>query len=361
MSITQISLVNFRNLETQNIIFPEKNSFFIGENGQGKTNLLESLYLLCYGRSFRERQDKKIVRFGESGMGINGKFRISEDINHEVKIKYENGKKRILLDSENIHDRKDLIYLSPCIIFSHDDINYVKGPMLQKRHLLNQIIGLYDPVYLEYLRNYAKTVRIKNTLLKNRQYELIPLYHKQISEFGIDLQQKRAHCIKEFNYTLTSLFSDISELPGKLFLEYNPSWKECINSDDSLMFLNESLEKDKKFFTSTNGPHRDKLIIRYENRDFPAFCSTGQTRLIALLLKVAQTSFFYQKTGKKPILLLDDVFLEMDPKRKEKFLNIFPEYEQAFFTFLPGDSLLGLKNFQSISYHVENGRIEPRL
>lgn len=360
MAVTRINLVNFRNLETQEIEFPQKNSFFIGENGQGKTNLLEAVYLLCYGRSFRERQDRKIIRFGEAGMGINGTFLTSGGITHKVKIKYENGIKSISLDSGSINDRKDLIYLSPCIIFSHDDISYIKGPMLQKRHLLNQILGLYDPVYLEYLRNYSKTVRIKNSLLKKKEYELIPLYHKQISEFGIELQQKRQQCIEEFNTTLTSLFSDISELPGNLYLEYNPSWKDCANSKDSLIFLNERLQEDKKYYTSTCGPHRDRIIIRYDSRDFSSFCSTGQTRLIALLLKVAQTMFFYQKTGKKPILLLDDVFLEMDPKRKEKFLDVFPEYEQAFFTFLPGDSLLGLKNFRAISYHVENGRISQK-
>lgn len=360
MAIDAVRIFNVRNLIEQEIKFKSKNIYLIGENGQGKTNLLEALYLICYGRSFRERQDKKIISFGQSNMAVKGNLSLNSEDKYEIILKYKDNKKQIFFDTRLVKDRKELIYASPCIIFSHDDINYVRGPVKDKRHLINQILGLYDSVYLDSLRNYNKTVRIKNQLLKQRHYDLIPLYHQQIAEYGMELQIKRKNCLKEFNKTLSALFNTISEMPGKLFLEYNSSWKNCENKENAINILNNKIENDKKYFTSTSGPHRDRIIVKYDDRDFSSFASTGQTRLIALLLKVAQAKFFTAKTKKLPMLLLDDVFLEMDPKRKEKFMHIFPAYEQAFFTFLPGEQLLDSNAFNAQSFVVNNGEIKSQ-
>lgn len=357
MAVTALRTVNVRNLQNQDLDFTGKNILLIGENGQGKTNILESIYYLCYGTSFREKSDSRVVCFGKDGMSIFGHLQTRDGQDNEVAVKIRDKGKHIFLNNRKISDRKELIYTSPCIVFSHEDIQYIKGPLQQKRHFINQILGLYDPVYLEFLRNYTKTVKIKNTLLKDRQYDLIPLYHRQISEFGIELQKKRKACLVEFNETLRDLFGRVSELPGELSLDYSPSWKGCKTSEDGFSYLQEHTKNDRKYFTSTNGPHRDRITVRYDERDFSSYASTGQTRLVALLLKVAQAGFFTRKTGKTPILLLDDVFLEMDPKRKDKFLSVFPENEQCFFTFLPGDSLLDMKRQNSRLFRVQSGKV----
>ena len=142
-------------------------------------------------------------------------------------------------------------------------------------------------------------------------------------------------------------------------IAYHPSWKKTKTSEDALELLEGKRERDKILGTTTSGPHRDDIVFKYGENDFSQLASTGQMRLLSLILKVTQAIYYHEQSGKKPILLLDDVLLELDAQRKVAFLASLPEYEQAVFTFLPEENFLHYAKKDTLLYSVKGGYLGP--
>ena len=347
---------NFRNIKNDTIDLSPKEIFFVGENGQGKSNILESLYYSAYGISFRTHVDSQIVKKGEKDFSINSVYNDESNI-QKISIIYENNKKRIEKNNKKITDRKELINTIPCILFSHDDMRFATGEPECRRFFIDQSLTLYDSTYIDDLRNYKKILKSRNLVLKNHEYDMLDIYDSQLAKFGLTIQLKRKKTIFEFNEIFGRIFEEISGIGG-VSICYHPSWKaENVNPDFDyiLNHLHQNREKDKTFETTLSGPHRDRIDFVLNHHLFIHTASTGQCRLISLILRVAQAIYYSRSVGKDPVLLMDDVLLELDPNKRAKITALLPEYDQLFCTFLPGEPYERYKKEETKIYKINQG------
>ena len=366
---------NFRNLKNDTIDLSNREVYFVGENGQGKSNILESLYYAAYGISFRTHIDSQIVKKGEKDFSINAFYKNEKETSTKISVIFENGKKRIEKDSKKIHDRKELINTIPCILFCHDDMRFATGEPEYRRFFIDQSLTLYDNLYIDDLRNYKKVLKSRNQVLKNKQYNMLDVYDEQLVQYGLVVQQKRKKAIFQFNEIFGKIYEEISGIEG-VSISYEPSWKitnpqnvdnsvqnsgivsEKIffpASQDIISLLLSRRDSDKVLETTLSGPHRDKINFIKDGRPFVQIASTGQCRLISLLLRVAQAIYYTRATGLKPVLLMDDVLLELDPDKRAKLTAMLPEYEQLFCTFLPGEPYERYMHDTTKVYKIDKG------
>lgn len=357
MGFTSLKTYDFRNLENQTIELDNKEIFLTGENGQGKSNFLEAVYLLSYGSSFRTRQENLIVKHDCKEMTLYGEYSRKDEISNSISVNVSGKAKKIAYNGKIIRDRKDLIQNIPCIVFSHEDLSFVNGTPERRRWFFDQTISLYDSEYIDNLRNYRKILKLRNIEIKNGKKALLEVYNYQLAAAGLELQNSRELTIDDFNKTFSPLFNDISGLDDDLMIEYLPSWKNCSSIEEATAKLESKTDTDFVLGTTTSGPHRDGFKYNLLARDFAKIASTGQLRLISLVLRIAQSIFFFEKTKRKPLLLLDDVLLELDNTRRMRFLKFLPEYEQIFFTFLPGEHYNDYRMDDTAILNVKDGVI----
>ena len=338
-----LTLYNFRNLKNDTIDLFAKEVFFVGENGQGKSNLLEALYYASYASSFRTRNEGEVILNGEKEMSISALFN-SSDTTDLVNIKLLN-----------------LINTIPCVLFSHSDIEFASGEPERRRFFIDQTLSMYDTLYLESLRRYRHVLKSRNTVLKEQKLDMLGAYNAQLAHYGLEIERKRRDAIFRFNQIFSNLFEEISGI-SDLVISYEPAWKkksetgfDFPNENEVISHLESRLEVDLKMNTTMSGPHRDR--IRFLKNSFPFIpqASTGQRRLVSLVLRIAQGVFYTQVTGKKPVFLMDDVMLELDPAKREKFTSLLPEYDQLFCTFLPGEPYKNYIRNNTKIYSIENG------
>lgn len=357
MRIESVSTYNFRNLEDQVCDTKDNYVTLVGNNGEGKTNFLEAIYSACYGNSFRKSSLAQIRKFGTNESSVKVSVLLDSGEKITISMVIRQGTRSMYLNGREVRDRKELIYLVPCIVFTHEDIGFVQGSPDDKRRFFNQTMTLYDPLFLDDLRSYTGLLKQRNTLLKEERYDLIYLYDSQLSVVGMEIQKKRSALVGEFNKLFPELFSVISGDSKPLKTGYRPSWKECSSAEDAEIMLKESFSQDIRYQTTTTGPHRDRFIILQNGRNYIPTASTGQKRLVSLVLRSAQAAFYLKKTSTHPILLLDDVLLELDIERRARFLEHTRGFSQAFFTFLPGESYFRSGTFEGKVYKVEAGKL----
>ncbi len=353
MPFQYISCVNFRNLDNKPVDFSAKEVFFVGENGQGKSNLLESIYYASYGSSFRTRTDTEIVRHGESGFSIRAVFKDESEKINNINIYFENGKKRIEKNGKALTDRKDLISVIPCILFCHEDLDFADGEPEKKRFFIDQSATLYDVLYVNTMRNYKKILKSRNILLKEHNYTLLETLNYQLAEAGLEIKKKRREVIEQFNRFFDTLYKEVTGIEN-VSVFYNPSWK-ADNVSEIMSVLKQKEEVDKSMCTTMSGPHRDMITFVKDEKLFVPTASTGQKRLLSILLRVSQAIYCSTFTGKKPVFLMDDVLLELDPQKRQKVTSLLPEYNQLFCTYLPGEPYEKYKRQNTKVYFIENG------
>jgi len=363
VGFTLLRTVAFRNLLDSEISLHGKDVFLVGENGQGKTNFLEALYFCSYASSFRNVRDNDLVRTGENNCSAS--VNLDASLYSNVNVVFKDGKKSIMLDGKKIEDRKELLSVAPVIIFCHEDMDFVAGTPERRRWFFDQTRSLWDPLYLDDLRKYRHVLKNRNSIFRERRASGIKLDSEalntldaldpQLARYGLELSIKRRETAEGFSVVFQTLYNEISGIDG-IGIKYLPSWKE-----DTLQGivdrLHEKRDADAAFGVSLSGPHRDRYQFTRNGEEFSGKASTGQRRLLALLLRVAQTKVFSEKTGKRPMLLLDDVLLELDGEKRRKFLSVMPEYEQAFYTFLPEEHYDKYRKPDTLVYYMDSGRI----
>ncbi len=366
MSYRKIRVFQFRNLQNADIDLSAPEVFLVGENGQGKTNLIEAIYMLSYGSSFRTRKDDTLIANGQNQCALSGWLDSAETVTIRIgKSSSPAAKREIKLNEKTISDRKELIEHTPCIVFCHDDIEFVRGAPDMQRWFFNQTLSLFDPAFIDRLRTYTRILKLRNAVLKTCQeglagqdeLQLLDVYDAQLAAHGIRLIQDRVHATAAFNGPCGAIFRKITRIDHDLLIRYRPSWKGPLQSDEIIASLRNHRKNDIRMGTTTSGPHRDRFQFSVDSRDFTQYASTGQLRLMSLILRVAQARFYAEQTGRKPVLLLDDVLLELDRDRRVQFLEELPEYEQAFFTFLPDEQYSAYRKDNTLIYRVNAGEI----
>ncbi len=358
MPVLNISYVNFRNLKNASIDLLAKEVYFVGENGQGKSNLLESVYYSAYGSSFRTHADSELVKEGESGFGLKTMYREENGSTSTLFVSYDGTKKKIEKNGKTVKDRKELINTMPCVLFCHDDLEFAIGEPERKRFFIDQCLSMYDVLYIDVSRRYKKILKSRNLTLKEMKFDMLDAFDMQLAENGVFIQKKRGDAIFQFNQIFGKLYEDITGIDG-VSIKYEPSWKgtelPLPSQNEAMQILFNKREMDKVMQTTMSGPHRDRIRFMRNGTNFVPTASTGQRRLLAILLRVAQSIFYTQTTGKKPVLLMDDVLLELDPDKRQSVTAMLPEYDQLFCTFLPGEPFERYKRKTTRVYKIEKG------
>jgi DNA replication and repair protein RecF len=344
----------FRNLADTEVDIRAKDIFFVGENGQGKTNFLEALYFCSYAASFRGVRDGDIAYTGEKE--FSAEVKLSGSPYKRILVKFEKAKKTILIDGKQVEDRKELLEISPCIVFCHEDMEFIAGTPERRRWFFDQNQSLYDPVYLDDLRRYRKVLKSRNTVLREgRCKSVLDALDPQLAAYGLRLMEKREEAARRFSETFVPLYETVAGIGG-IAVRYTPSWK--VSAQEAVTaFLEEHRDGDFSAGLSLSGPHRDRYGFTCNGVDFSAKASTGQRRLLALLLRIAQAHRFSEMTGRNPVLLLDDVLLELDPEKRRRLLLVMPGYDQAFYTFLPEEPYERYRKSDTLVYTVQNGQV----
>ncbi len=318
MIIKSIKLFNFRNHTKYSLLCDDTTSLILGENGSGKTSVLEAIYILTRGKSFRAT-DPEIIKRGTSF--------------YRVELEYDNGETNIVTyDGNNktfiIMDKKSRRlpkkHKYPVILFQPSDLNLISHSPSRRRDYFDRIFSQFDENYATSLHKYEKALKQRNELLKNEHITKESLFSWNIllSKYGIDLYTLRQKFINEINTNLTNIYRSIAENNDEINITYKTN---VLNSDDDkyLRTLENNFTKDTYLGHTSFGVHRDDYIFEFNNKPADGSASRGESRSIILALKFIEADLVYQKTNLKPIILLDDVFSELDDSRRKCLIKNF--------------------------------------
>jgi len=234
-----------------------------------------------------------------------------------------------------------LISTIPCILFHGDDIEFAVGTPSRKRFFIDQSVSLCNSDFIEALVKYSKALKSRNVILEQKKTSLLDSIDEIFASLALLITNERKSIVEEYANHFSLIYEEISGVSG-VEIVYRPSIK-VETEEDLLILLAEKRQNDLIDRTSSTGPHRDRIHFIKDKKPFTERASNGQRRLISLVLRMIQAKIYSEKTGRKPIFLMDDILLELDPEKRQKFMELLPPYEQLFCTFLPGEPY---KNYQ---------------
>lgn len=328
MIIKSMELNNFRNYENLNISFDEGTNILYGDNAQGKTNILEAVYMSATTKSHKGSKDKELIRFNEQESHIRtvvARKQPGADVLKEYQIdmhlKY-NKSKGIAINKIPIKKASELFGILNMVFFSPEDLNLIKEGPAERRRFLDFELCQLDKIYLADLTNYNKILNQRNKLLKDMVYcpdlgDTLPIWDMQLAETGKKIICRRKQFIQELNEIVCGIHSNISGGKESLVLKYEPNTDEVFFEEA----LNKAKSKDMKMGMTSVGPHRDDMIFLIGGIDIRKFGSQGQQRTSALSLKLSEIELVKRTIHDTPVLLLDDVLSELDSNRQNYLLN----------------------------------------
>ena len=353
MWIKKIKIKNFRNYESEEINLEKNINIFYGQNAQGKTNIIESIFLCSLGKSFRTKKDKEMIKLNEQNALVEVEYEKSD---RDGKIKIEIGnKKNIYLNGIKIKKLSELLGNLNIVIFTPDDINILKGGPQNRRRFLDIMISQLRPNYMHILNLYIKTMEQRNNYLRQIKEEhkdenLLEIWDEKLAEYAIKIYEYRKEFIEKIIKKLDIIHKNITNGEEQIELEYVT---ECDSKEKYLKLLKERRKLDIIKGFTTKGVHRDDFMIYINRKDIKIFGSQGQNRTAMLSLKLAELQVIYDEIGEYPILLLDDFMSELDKTRRKNFLENI-EGTQVIIT---GTEKLDIENLEYLEYNVSNGKV----
>ncbi len=322
MIIRSLELSNFRNYEKLNINFSPNVTILYGDNAQGKTNILEALYVASTTKSQKGSKDKEMIRFGESEAHI--RMTVEDDgIERRIDMHLKNSKsKGVAIDGIPIRKASELYGFMNIISFSPDDLCIIKEGPSERRRFCDMELCQLDKLYLHNYTGYNRALDQRNNLLKQIAFNpelksTLSVWDEQMINFGEYLIEKRSRFIEEISGIASKLHGILTEGRESLKIEYLPSSDKKSFRENLLS----SHERDIALKMTCTGPHRDDILFVVNGEDAKKFGSQGQQRTSALTLKLAEIELVKQKTHKNPVLLLDDVLSELDRNRQTRLLE----------------------------------------
>lgn len=355
--LESLRLYNWKNIINSKLFLGKKTVFLVGENGQGKSNILEAIYYLNYQSSWRDFDFKTLMTLGKKeGFSLQGFFKGASDFNCSLSVKVQKNQKILSKNDLFIKDRKDFLDIQAPLIFSPSDLSILQGPPSFRRNFLDQTLTLLDENFLNLWREYARILSQRNFILKNKEEKELIAFNVIFSEKAIQITEKRKELIDTFSSLLPIYMEKMLPISfHDIILSYDSPLIDYRSSGEFEIFLSSHKEREFQQGFSLYGPHRDKFSIKKDGIDISYIASQGQLRALVLILKLLQSNVISKFSHRLPTLLLDDILLEMDLKRREIFFSLLPEYEQAFFTFLPDEPYSLYKKSDTLIYEVEEG------
>lgn len=353
MWIKNIKIKNFRNYEKEEINLEKNINIFYGENAQGKTNIIEAIFLCSLGKSFRAKKDIEMIKINEQNAIVEIEYEKSD---RDGKIKIELGnKKNIYLNGIKIKKLSELLGNLNIVIFTPDDINILKGGPENRRKFLDIMISQLRPNYMHILNLYMKTIDQRNKYLKqikeeNKDEKLLEIWDEKLAEYAIKICEYREEFINKIIEKIKKIHKNITNGKEEIELKYIT---ECKNKENYLKLLKERRKLDIIKGFTTKGVHRDDFVIYINKKEINIYGSQGQNRTAMLSLKLAELQVINDEIGEYPILLLDDFMSELDKNRRKNFLENI-ENTQVIIT---GTEKLDIENLKYLEYNVSNGQV----
>ncbi len=359
MELKHITLINYRNYEKLSLPFHSGFNVIHGRNAQGKTNLLEAIYLVCGLRPFSGTKNSELVRFGCESSLAKGEISAENGLN-EVHVTVKNDGRRARLNSKAVRSISQHFGTFKVVLFLPSDINIVKGGPQARRDYLDSVISAVCPAHIKQLRDYQKAVSQRNHVLISARGPsplVLDLWDEQIAQTGSDIVKRRVEMIKEFNRKLNEVYGESADSDNSARIIYGVSFdrgEEIVRS--ILEGLRKNFPSDRKRGYTTVGPHRDRVGFLLDGRDASRFASQGQSKNLVLALKSAEIKLFRERTGVNPILLLDDITSELDSGRRSFLFNALSEFSGQVFVTSTEKKQVPVRS-QVHTFLVDSGRV----
>lgn len=337
MYLEQLEITNFRNYKNTSVTFSPHINIIYGNNAQGKTNLLEAIYFLAMTKSHRLNLDNDLIKRGEETLYIKGYIKNKENIN-KYEIGFNNSIKKIKIDNNIIKKISNYISNINVIIFNPEDLNIIKGSPKERRRFLNLELSQFNSNYLEILNDYNKLLKIRNNILKkgipdNNYLEILNEY---LINKATDIYISRSKFINKLNEYNNKIYKSITKIEGfNLVYKPNIAIEEYDRENIKKTYknaLDNNLKLDLKLGMTLLGPHKDDFIININDEELKNYGSQGQQRVAILTIKLSELKVLEKYQKKYPILLLDDVFSELDNFKKNSLLKYFMKKNQTIIT-----------------------------
>ncbi len=330
MKIKRLEFSSFRNYEKMETDLEDGINIFYGDNAQGKTNILEGIYLICTTKSHKKSKDAEMIRFGEEEAHLR-MFLEKREIEYRIDLHLKKGsRKHIAINGLAVKKASELLGIANIVFFSPEDLNIIKNSPSERRRFVDMELSQLDKVYLSALSGYSKALEQKNKLLRDASFDrnpslddLLDVWDEKLIEFGTEIIRKRKEFLEELNLILREKDREISGKDENLSCDYEPdadpgSYREK---------LKDKREGDKKYGSTSVGPHRDDICFSLDDMDLRKYGSQGQVRTASLSLKLSEIELVKKRTGDSPILLLDDVLSELDSGRQKLLLKSIGEIQ----------------------------------
>lgn len=364
MILKELSIINYKNLTQADLSLSPKMNCFIGDNGMGKTNLLDAVYYLSFCKSYTNPVDSQIIKHGEEVCMLQGKYESEDDGKEEVYCAIRRRQKKQFKRNKKEYERlSDHIGLIPLVMISPDDNELITGVSEVRRRFMDMVISQFDKEYLRALLRYNKALQQRNVLLKKDESHidltLLDLWEEQMAEAGIFIYGKRKEFIKEF----TPIFNQFYALISQSGEQVSFSYVSQLNTADFLDKLKSNRQRDIYIGHTSVGIHRDELEMLLDDYPIKKVGSQGQNKSYFVSLKLAQFHFLLKTGRTTPILLLDDIFDRLDEKRVKEIVKLVsgPEFGQIFISDTNRgslDKILDRVNNNSHIYSVAGGEIK---
>jgi DNA replication and repair protein RecF len=366
MFLKELEIQNFRNYDKINLKLTKNINIFFGLNGAGKTNLLESIYFLSFTKSHRVFIDKALIKKNEEFLKIKGTLKTKETLSTKLEILMNNESKKIFIDNNLTSKVGEYIAKMNIIIFYPEDLEIIKGSPSIRRKYINTSICQYDEKYINLLNDYKKVLKMRNNYIKgNIDESYMIVINDYFAKVALKIFQIRKKFFTEINNYIGNIFFDLLSIQG-LNINYDSFLKEEIEYEEDIIKLiikklENNLTSDIKYGSTQIGPHKDDFIFEVNKENLKHFGSQGQQRLSILALKLSELEIIKAKKGETPILLLDDVFSELDNLKKNKLLKYINKDLQVIITTTDLDNIEEKLKKKAKIFEIENGNLKTEV
>ena len=344
MKIKSVELNNFRNYTNSKVNFENGLNFIVGKNAQGKTNLLESVYIASVGKSPKNSKDKQIIKFNSERAKLGVNFLTNAGTKTIEIYLDKQDKKSIKVNNLNILKLTELVGTLSVVYFSPDELKLIKEVPEDRRTFLDVSISQFDKPYLYNLLKYNRILKMRNQILKSldskeSKIEQLKLFTPQLIETAEKIIEKRLLFIENLKIIAKNIHKEIT-LTEELDIQYSYKKENETIKQDLEKEFNKVIDKELELGYTCVGPHRDDVVFKINGLDCKQFASQGQQRTVSLVVKLSLMEVIKQEIGEYPVLLLDDVLSELDNARQNRLLNMTTKYQTLITcTHLPSTDL----------------------
>ncbi len=365
MKLEKLNLLSFRNHGSSDIICSPTVNLFVGKNGQGKTNILEAIAYLSIGKSFFSSPDNNLVRRGDAGFVIHGLFKSDRGVGYSVGIQYteDSRKKEVRINKKEEERISALVGKFPVVILCPEQHSITNGGPVERRRFMDLVLSQSHSSYFEMLTEYRRILRQRNTILNEsrgrgqRVRDLLAPWDEPFLDYAVGITSFRKNFISELDVYLRDNYSKIvegNEIPA---LKYDAAipvdgelGKDQQRERAYEVFRN-SFENEVRYGTTVFGPHRDELVLLINDMEVRKYASQGQQKSFLVALKISESQYLLSKRNEQPLILLDDLFGELDRERSRQVLDLTTGMGQTFVT--SADEAIGETHYTSLNGHIQ--------